>query len=208
MLGQGYMQRATVLSAAAEYNIGDEINFCDRLVYDLAFADYSTAYEKGNLKAAIYKNQLEDFFYFQTSLTNLVKKMETIVIIGAMANNFIKHKGYNIGKSLFEPNKENLIKDVIKQAKTNNCNLIFPQDVVVSKNHGSKGQLKSLDKIDDMDLILDIVKKNLLEFQKVLTFNEGNIPEIFKNSSHPTKVDFLHIDLKVLLNQKRRVTLR
>ncbi len=44
-------------------------------------------------------------------------------------------------------------------------------------------------------LSLDIVKKNLLEFRKVLTFNEGNIPEIFKNSSHPTKVDFLHIDL-------------
>ena len=41
-------------------------------------------------------------------LSNLVKKMKTIVIVGAMANNFIKFRGHNIGKSLFEKNKENL----------------------------------------------------------------------------------------------------
>ena len=41
-------------------------------------------------------------------LSNLVKKMQTIVIVGAMANNFIKHKGHNIGKSLFEKNQEDL----------------------------------------------------------------------------------------------------
>jgi len=32
-------------------------------------------------------------------LINLIKKMQNIVIVGAMANIFIKHKGYNIGKS-------------------------------------------------------------------------------------------------------------
>ena len=36
------------------------------------------------------------------------KKMKTIIIVGAMANNFIKYKGYNIGKSLFEKDQENL----------------------------------------------------------------------------------------------------
>ena len=36
--------------------------------------------------------------------------MQTIVIVGAMANNFIKYKGYNIGKSIFEANQEKLIK--------------------------------------------------------------------------------------------------
>ena len=43
-------------------------------------------------------------------LSNLVKKMQTIVIVGAMANNFIKYKGHNIGKSLFEKNQEKLLK--------------------------------------------------------------------------------------------------
>ena len=53
-------------------------------------------------------------------LNNLIKKMETIVIVGAMANNFIKYKGYNIGKSIFEQNQENLLKDIIEKSKSNN----------------------------------------------------------------------------------------
>ena len=55
-------------------------------------------------------------------LSNLIRKMETIVIVGAMANNFIKYAGHNIGKSLFEKNQENLLKDIIEQCKKNNCN--------------------------------------------------------------------------------------
>ena len=39
--------------------------------------------------------------------------MENVVVVGAMANNFIQYKGYNIGKSLFEKNQENLLKDII-----------------------------------------------------------------------------------------------
>ena len=50
-------------------------------------------------------------------LTNLVKKMQNIIIVGAMANNFIKYKGHNIGKSLFEKHKESLLEDIIKNVK-------------------------------------------------------------------------------------------
>ena len=101
-------------------------------------------------------------------LTNLIQKMETIVSVGAMANNFIKHKGYNIGKSMFEENQENLLEDIIKKSKKNNCNLVLPQDVVVSKNHSSKGQLKNLDKIDNTDLILDIGEKTIQNIYKII----------------------------------------
>ena len=101
-------------------------------------------------------------------LTNLIQKMETIVIVGAMANNFIKHKGYNIGKSMFEENQENLLEDIIKKSKKNNCNLVLPQDVVVSKNHNSKGQLKNLDKVNDTDLILDIGEKTIQNIFKII----------------------------------------
>jgi len=101
-------------------------------------------------------------------LTNLIKKMSTIVIVGAMANNFIKHKGYNIGKSMFEKNQEHLLEDIIKQAKLNNCNLVIPQDVIVSKNSNSKGQLKSLDKIEDTDLVLDIGEKTIQNILEII----------------------------------------
>jgi len=101
-------------------------------------------------------------------LNNLVKKMDTIAIVGAMANNFIKHKGYKIGKSLFEKNQENLLNDIIEKCKANNCNLMLPSDAIVSKNHNSKGQLKSLDKIDDTDLILDIGQKTIKNISQTI----------------------------------------
>ena len=101
-------------------------------------------------------------------LINLIKKMQSIVIVGAMANTFIKHKGYNIGHSIFEKNQENLIDDIIEESKKNNCNLVLPEDVMVSKNYNSKGDLKSLDQINDDDLILDIGEKTIQNIFKII----------------------------------------
>ena len=101
-------------------------------------------------------------------LNNLVKKMQTIVIVGAMANNFIKHKGYNVGKSIIEKNQEKLMENVINQCRTNNCKLILPQDVIVSKNLNSKAHLKNLDNINDTDLILDIGEKTIQNITKFI----------------------------------------
>ena len=101
-------------------------------------------------------------------LINLIKKMQSIVIVGAMANTFIKHKGYNIGQSIFEKNQENFIENIIQESKKNNCNLVLPEDIIVSKNHNSKGVLKSLDQINDNDLILDIGEKTLQNIFKVI----------------------------------------
>jgi len=101
-------------------------------------------------------------------LINLIKNMENIVIVGAMANIFIKHKDYNIGQSIFEKNQKNLIEDIIKESEKNKCNLVLPEDVIASKNHNSKGVLKSLDQINDNDLILDIGEKTLQNIIKVI----------------------------------------
>jgi len=101
-------------------------------------------------------------------LSNLVKKMQTIVIVGAMANNFIKHKGNNIGKSLFEKNQKDLLIDIIKKCEKNNCKLIIPEDVIVAKSFESEAKLKSLNKIDDTDIILDIGKNTLNKIYKII----------------------------------------
>jgi len=115
-------------------------------------------------------------------LNNLVKKMQNIAIVGAMANIFIKHKGYNIGKSIFEKNQENLIENIIQESKKNNCNLVLPEDVIASKNHNSKGVLKSIDQINDNDLILDIGEKTL-----------QNIFKLIDN-----KIDFVQVEHEML----------
>ena len=101
-------------------------------------------------------------------LSNLIKQMDNIVIVGAMANNFIKYKKYNIGKSIFEKNTENLVEDILKKANENKCKIVIPDDAIVSKNYNSKGQLKDLDKIDDTDLILDIGTKTIETIYKII----------------------------------------
>ena len=101
-------------------------------------------------------------------ITNLIKKMEAIIIVGAMANNFIKYRGYNIGKSLFEKKQEDLVKKIIEQCKINNCNLVLPEDVIVAKNINSKGQLKPLNKINDTELILDIGEETTNKIMKII----------------------------------------
>ena len=45
---------------------------------------------------------------------------------------------------------------VYTKCKTNNCKLVIPEDVIVAKSKESEAKLKSLNKIDDTDLILDI----------------------------------------------------
>ncbi len=101
-------------------------------------------------------------------LTNLIKKMDNIVIVGAMANNFIKYNRYNIGKSVYEKNTENLIKNIINQSKMYSCNFLIPSDVVVSKKYDTKGQLKNLDKIEDTDIILDIGNKTVETISQII----------------------------------------
>jgi phosphoglycerate kinase len=101
-------------------------------------------------------------------LNNLIKKMDNIIIVGAMANNFLKYKKYNIGKSVYEKNTESLIEDILRKSNANNCKIIIPNDVIVSKDYSSKGQIKSLDKINDLDLILDIGSKTIENISKII----------------------------------------
>jgi len=101
-------------------------------------------------------------------LTNLISKMENIVLVGAMANNFIKYKGHNIGNSLFEKDQENLLKDILKKCETNNCKLIIPEDVIVAKDYDSEAKLKPLNKIEDTDLILDIGENTIKKIYSII----------------------------------------
>ena len=64
----------------------------------------------------------------------LLKKMDIIIIGGAMANTFVSAKGLNVGTSLFEKNCMDLAKELIEKSQNNNCNLILPTDFIVSKN--------------------------------------------------------------------------
>ncbi len=98
-----------------------------------------------------------------TVLKNLSKKMDTIVIAGGMANNFLKYHGYNIQKSLHEENVDHLITEILDFSSKNNCRLVLPIDVVTADKISDKTDTKEseIDNIEEQNMILDIGKNTL-----------------------------------------------
>ena len=101
-------------------------------------------------------------------ISNLIKKVDFMIIGGAMANNFIKYNNFKIGKSLFEPHKEETIKKIISAAHENNCKLIIPEDVIVSANENIAGKNKSLSEIESNDIIFDIGTNTIKNIGKII----------------------------------------
>ena len=65
-------------------------------------------------------------------LTNLLDKVDSLLIGGAMMFTFIKAQGGNIGKSLCEDDKIEVAKEIIKKAEEKNVKFVLPVDVVVA----------------------------------------------------------------------------
>ena len=79
-----------------------------------------------------------------------------------MANNFLKYKKINIGKSIFEKNSENIFEKLINLSIKSNCNLYFPEDVNTGKHFNDKSTNKKINEIENDDIILDIGDKTIL----------------------------------------------
>ena len=101
-------------------------------------------------------------------LSSLLENADNLVIVGAMANNFLKFKNINVGSSLIEKNSENIIKKINDLAKKNNCNIVIPVDCNTSSNVDGKPIHKSLQDINSEDMILDIGKETLDIINKII----------------------------------------
>ena len=94
-------------------------------------------------------------------LSSLSKKADNLVIVGAMANNFLKFKGINVGKSLIEEGSENIVKNINTLAAKNKCNIIIPVDWNTSSSVNGDPIYKSLKDMGSEDMILDIGKSTI-----------------------------------------------
>ena len=94
-------------------------------------------------------------------ISNLIKNVNNIVIVGAMANNFLQFNGFNIGKSKVEKNTSKIINNIYLEAKKNNCKIIIPEDCNVAYNLDGSGVSKEMNDISKEEMILDIGPKTL-----------------------------------------------
>ena len=101
-------------------------------------------------------------------IRNLIPKFDNIIIVGAMANNILKYKGYSIGKSMQEDNSNSIIADIFETSKNYACSIIFPKDVAVSKTREGNAKIKDLNEIENDDLILDIGPKTIYKISSII----------------------------------------
>ena len=105
-------------------------------------------------------------------IKNLISKFDNIIIVGGMANNIIKYKGNQIGKSIKEENCDLMIKEIFETLKNHSCKIFFPDDVLIGKNLDDEPQIKQLNNIKDDDIILDIGPKTLDKIKRIIENSE------------------------------------
>lgn len=93
-----------------------------------------------------------------TILNNLAAKVDYLIVGGGILNTFLLASGYNIGKSLAEPD---LIPDAQKVLETmtkRGCAILLPEDVVVAKelSVNALATSKQITALDPDDMILDV----------------------------------------------------
>ena len=94
-------------------------------------------------------------------IKNLITKFDNIIIVGGMANNILKYKGYEIGKSLQEDNCDQIIEEIFLLSKKENCKIIYPEDVIIGKDLNGSPEIKELNNVSKDELILDIGPKTI-----------------------------------------------
>jgi len=91
-------------------------------------------------------------------LTNLVAKVDKLIIGGGMANTFLNAQGINVGSSLCEHDLADTARDILARAEKAGCEILLPQDAVVAKEfkEGAECEVVALDAVPSDGMILDI----------------------------------------------------
>jgi phosphoglycerate kinase len=99
-------------------------------------------------------------------LSNLIEKVDILIIGGGMANTFLKAQGFDIGKSLLEADKLEIARNLMKKAKNRDVQLLLPVDVVAAPGAAPDAEPSTVpvDKIPPDFMALDIGPETLGHF--------------------------------------------
>lgn len=103
-------------------------------------------------------------------ITNLLDKVDILVIGGGMLFTFLKAKGYSIGKSLLDEEGLDLAKDILKKAEDKGVKLMLPVDVVAADEFSNDAAFDTYDinAIPDDRMGMDIGPKTIAEYTAAL----------------------------------------
>jgi len=101
-------------------------------------------------------------------IKNLIPKFDNIIIVGGIANNVLKFKGHNIGKSIQEDNCDKIIEEIFSLSIKQNCKIFYPEDVTVGKDLNGSPKIKELNDVSEDELILDIGPKSIKNINNII----------------------------------------
>lgn len=92
-------------------------------------------------------------------LTNLVAKVDHLIIGGGMANTFLAARGVDVGKSLCEHDLKDTVLAILDAADRANCTVHLPYDVVVAKEFAANPpsmRTANVHEVAPDEMILDV----------------------------------------------------
>jgi phosphoglycerate kinase len=104
------------------------------------------------------------------ALGNLVKKVNKLILGGAMAFTFLKALGYEVGKSLVEENLLDTAREIMKISKDLGVKLYLPVDCVVAEEMSPEAETKivPVQEINAKWMALDIGPATIMVFTEAL----------------------------------------
>lgn len=104
-------------------------------------------------------------------LTNLVAKVDYLILGGGMANTFLLADGHNLGSSLCEKDMLSVVADIRTEAKKAGCTLIVPEDVRVADAFDQPETAREcqLGDIAEGQMVLDIGSRSIRNLEQLLS---------------------------------------
>jgi phosphoglycerate kinase len=103
-------------------------------------------------------------------LGNLLKKVDVLIIGGAMANTFLLALNKPVGKSLIERDLVPTAEEILAKAKTDNREIVLPVDATVARKFEAHAPSRVVDaaEVADDEMILDIGPRSVEQVASVL----------------------------------------
>ncbi len=135
------------------------------LAKELQYLDHAIANAKKPFVAVLGGAKVSDKM---GAIQNLLGKVDTILIGGAMAYTFLLAMGKEVGSSLVEHNRIQEASDIIDAASRSSTDLLFPHDHVCAKEIAKSAPIKVAQRIPDGMMGLDIGPDTIVQYVSIL----------------------------------------
>ncbi|MDR1242493.1 MAG: phosphoglycerate kinase [Deltaproteobacteria bacterium] len=105
-----------------------------------------------------------------TILESLLSKVDTLIVGGGIANNFLLDSGFPLGKSLYEKDLAGEAGRIMQRAKAEKVALPLPEDVVVGNalSAASVASVKKIAEVSAEDMILDLGPQTRAKYRELI----------------------------------------